>query len=139
MKAPFLALTMGQHMNQSFSRQQQYDPELRNFLYKNEPFLRALSIFVPGVPWDLPANAPIWQRRIIENWLTNAVRKMHGQKEKAVDIPAIIADSAMYQLTLRGTDSWAPIIEGAQQAPAIGGAMMTGQTPPVQVPQPQQP
>jgi hypothetical protein len=95
-----------------------------------------MSIFVPGVPWDLPANAPVWMRRIMENWMTNAVRRMNGQKEQGVDIPAVIADSAAYQLTLRGTDSWAPITEGAQNAGGVFGSMLTGEVPPPQAPQP---
>ena len=126
--APGNALAIGNRMHESFERQQQYDPELRDFLYKNEPFLRAMSMFVPGVPWDLPAGAPFWMRRIIENWLTNAERRMYGEKEEDLDIPGLIANSAMYNVTLRGPDSWDSIIGAAQQAPDILESMVTGKT-----------
>jgi hypothetical protein len=138
-KAPFAALSVGNHMNQSFQRQQQYDPELRNFLYKNEPFLRAMSMFVPGVPWDMPAGLPIWMRRAMEAWMTNEVREQRGQKPKDVDIPGLIADMAQYQLSLRGTDSLENIAGAAQHTPDILGAMLTGEAPTPQAPQPLQP
>jgi hypothetical protein len=156
MKAPFVAYTMGQTMHQSFERQQQYDSELRNYLYKNEPFLRSMSLFVPGLPWDLPSGFAFWQRRIMENWMTNQVRRMNGQKEIELNIPDLIANSAMFNLTLRGPDSWEPILDAANPMDdsidpatgqprglsmpkgiqAIGGAM-SGQAP--NLAQPQQP
>jgi hypothetical protein len=132
--APGNALAIGNRMHESFERQQQYDPELRDFLYKNEPFMRAMSLFVPGVPWDLPAGAPFWMRRIMENWLNNAEHRMYGEKEEPLDIPGLIANSALYNVTLRGPDSWDSIIGAAQQAPDILESMVTGKAKP---PQPQ--
>ena len=129
LKAPFLAYTMGNSMHQSFQRQQQYDPELRNFLYKNEPFLRAMSMFVPGLPWDLPSGMPFWARRITENWLQNHVREYNGQKTEDIDIPRLIADSAIFNLTYRGPQSWEDIHGAVGQAPEIASAVFSGETP----------
>jgi hypothetical protein len=130
-------------MYQSFQRQQQYDPELRNYLYKNEPFLRAMSLLVPGLPWDMPAQMPYWMRHIAELWMDNQQRAMNGEKQKPLDVGTVaglVAGTAAYQLTLRGPDQWEPVAEAAGHAPDIFGAMLTGQTPqPEGVPQPQQP
>jgi chorismate mutase len=138
-KAPFLAYSVGNRMHQSFQRQQQYDPELRNYLYRNEPFLRAMSLLVPGLPWDMPAAMPFWSRRLMENWLTNNVRAMNGQKQEDLDVPGLIVNSALYQMTLRGPDSWEPIAGAAAHAPDILGSMLTGEAPPPELPQAPQP
>lgn len=128
-KAPFAAYKMGQNMHQSYQRQQQYDPELRNFLYKNEPFLRAMSMFVPGLPWDMPSGMPFYARRIVENWATNQLRREQGIEEESIDIPGLIGESAVFGLTLRGPEQWSRIGGAIQQAPDIFGAMATGETP----------
>jgi hypothetical protein len=161
-KAPFLAWTMGNSMNQSFQRQQQYDPELRDFLYKNEPFLKAMSMFVPGLPWDLPSGLPFWMRRWIEHTMTNNERAINGEPQEDFDLGGLIADSAMYNLTLRGPDSFSSIWDamkpfdeanapinpdtgkkedfhfGMPQGLKALGAAITGQVPP-EGPLPQQP
>lgn len=88
--------------------------------------------------------------------MTNQVRRMNGQKEIELNIPDLIANSAMFNLTLRGPDSWEPILDAANPMDdsidpatgqprglsmpkgiqAIGGAM-SGQAP--NLAQPQQP
>jgi hypothetical protein len=98
-----------------------------------------MSLLVPGLPWDMPAAMPFWSRRLMENWLTNNVRAMNGQKQEDLDVPGLIVNSALYQMTLRGPDSWEPIAGAAAHAPDILGSMLTGEAPPPELPQAPQP
>jgi hypothetical protein len=130
-KAPLAPLILTQEFYQSFERQQQYDEELRNFLYMNEPYMRAMSMVVPGLPWDLPVNAPAWIRRVFTQWEENNVRAMNGQKPRDLDIPGIIKDSMEYQLNplTRQEMGLVDLAQAVPRIPEIAGTLITGKTP----------
>lgn len=90
LKAPFVALHNVNKMYQSLMTEIEENPELREWLDTNEPYLRAMAMLVPGVPWDLPVNAPLWMRHLIEQMEENAYKEQAGLKYKP--LPELLAD-----------------------------------------------
>ena len=72
--APGAGLMASQNIYRQVLVQKEADPEFREFLAKNEPAFRSLSMLVPATPFDLPVNAPLIVRRIAEMGATNANR-----------------------------------------------------------------
>jgi hypothetical protein len=79
-KAPLVGASMANQMYQHVMLQMENDPELRAFMEENEDAFRALSMMVPGLPWDLPVNAPLWLRRYVEAAATNIANDQAGKK-----------------------------------------------------------
>lgn len=127
-KAPGLAYNTTQRMYQSFMNQQEHDEELRQYLYENEPGLRSLAMFVPGVPWELPVNTPLWVRRIVEAQMTNAEREANGQEPLEIDVAKIIADVAGYQFGVgRAAQTLPETAEALTKLPGIAATVVGGQ------------
>jgi hypothetical protein len=78
--APLVALNTVHNVYQAVMEQQAYDPELRKYLADNEPALRSIAFLVPGIPWDLPVNSPLYLRRIAEAVATQQQRVLDGKK-----------------------------------------------------------
>jgi hypothetical protein len=143
MKAPGLGASVVNRMYQSFMNQQESDPELRQFLHENEPAIRTLAMFVPGVPWDLPVNAPLWLRRMVEaNMTRNDKRqelldKGYTPEEAEAELPEIdyakiMTDMVSYQVGPARTPIAAgDIVEGVQALPSILGRVMGGNPAPL--------
>jgi hypothetical protein len=79
-KAPGVALTYTNKMYQHTMNAMENDPNLRAWMAENEEALRAISMLVPGVPWDLPVNTPLPLRRYVEAVATNLRKDMDGEQ-----------------------------------------------------------
>ena len=84
-KAPGVALTATNKMYQHTMNAMENDPELRQFMDENEDAFRAIAMLVPGVPWDLPVNTPLWLRRYVEGVATNLQRDIEGKEPESYD------------------------------------------------------
>jgi hypothetical protein len=138
MKTPLLAASVTNRMYQSFMNQQESDPELRQFLHENEPALRTLSMFVPGVPWDLPVNSPLWMRRWMEFELTKQAKRQelldqgYTPAEAEAELPEfdpgkVLADVISYQVgPARTPTAISDLAEGVQALPTIAGRVLGG-------------
>jgi hypothetical protein len=60
--------------------QQENDPEYAKFMADNQDVWRFASMFIPGLPWDLPVNTPLWLRRYVEAAATNVYKDQMGEK-----------------------------------------------------------
>ena len=80
MKTPWVAADMVNTMYQHTMNQMENDPELKQFMAENEDAFRAVGMLVPGVPWDLPVNAPLWLRRYVEGVATNLQKDIDGEQ-----------------------------------------------------------
>ena len=109
LKAPFVALHNVNQVYQSVMTQQENDPELRKWLDDNEEYLRAISMMTPGLPWDIPVNAPLGVRRLVEALEENYYREMTGQEF-----------DTMPELMQRYLGKTIPDIMGYQFGPAMG-------------------
>jgi hypothetical protein len=139
--APLVALDSVHHIYQAVMEQQAYDPELRKYLADNEPALRAIAFLVPGVPWDLPVNTPLWLRRIAEGVATQNQRMLDGKTNKdgsparidpgKIDVGKIVTDTAGYALNpVRGFENVGDSIGGVVSAVgAVGGMLTNGGVP----------
>ena len=121
LKAPFGGLIATNHVYQSMMLQQSYDPELRKFLADNEPGLRAISTFTPGLPWEVPVNVSPPIRHFIAATLENLQRGAEGKKLQDVDWMKIgedVASRAFNPVTQiqQATDAGAGLVQ-------LGGAM----------------
>jgi hypothetical protein len=136
-KAPFATFAMAQRMAQQVALQTEYDPELNKFLEDNEPALRAIAFLVPGVPWDLPVNAPLWSRRMAEGLLTQQKRVMEGATNPdgtpaevdltKLDFPRIVGETAGYALNpVRGFETLGDTWAGVTSLPSIAAGVATG-------------
>jgi hypothetical protein len=130
LKMPLVAFNTANRMYQSFMHQQAYDEELRQYLYKNEPAMRAVSMFIPGVPWDLPVNTPLWSRRIVEGMMTNQQRELEGKEPLEINLGKIISDQIGYQIGVARSATTIPqTIEAAATMPNVIGRAMGGEEP----------
>jgi GNAT superfamily N-acetyltransferase len=130
LKAPLAGLAATNRMYQSFIRQQGHDENLREYLYKNEPAFRFLSMFVPGVPWDIPVNLAFPIRRLLEAHLQNAQRIDQGLKPLAIDYGKILGDVIGYQVgPTRSPMALGQLIDAAKEMPGLAGAGLTGRVP----------
>ena len=80
MKTPWVAADMVNTMYQHTMNQMENDPELKQFMAENEDAFRAIGMLVPGVPWDLPVNSPLWLRRYVEGVATNLQKDIDGEQ-----------------------------------------------------------
>ncbi len=141
MRAPMVAYNTVADIYRAVMLQQENDPELRKYLADNEPALRAIALMVPGVPWDLPVNAPNWLRRITEAIATQNQRVLEGRTNPdgtpasldltKIDAPKIVSDTAGY--ALNPVKGFGDIIDsglGIQKAAALGINQITGQPVP---------
>jgi hypothetical protein len=105
-KAPGVALTATNKMYQHTMNAIENDPDVRAFMDENEDALRAIAMLVPGVPWDLPVNAPLWLRRYIEGVATNLQKDIEGKQPESysawnafvsdIDYTKIVGDTIGY-------------------------------------------
>jgi hypothetical protein len=129
-KSPVVAYNTVNSMYTSFMHQQAYDEDLRQYMYKNEPALRTISMFLPGVPWDMPVNISLWQRRLIEGVMTNQQRELEGKKPLNIDVGKIISDTIGYQIgAARSATTIPQTLGGATALPNIIGRAMGGDEP----------
>jgi len=134
-QAPLLGLNVVNDIYKGVMLQQEYDPELRAWLENYEPALRAIGMMVPGLPWDLPVNAPLWVRRLSEAYSTNRLREMNGMEPLAVDVPRITADSLQYMFgPVQGTLSLTELGEGIAALGELAVGSVAGQIPKVTEP-----
>lgn len=108
LNAPMASYAAVGQVYRAIMLQQAYDPELRKYMKNNEPAMRALAMFVPGLPWDLPVNAPLWLRRIAEGVSTQQQRVLDGKMNPdgtpaqvdltKIDVFKIASDTAGYAL-----------------------------------------
>lgn len=123
-KAPFVALDITNSIYQHVMTQQEYDPNMRKWMDDNEPYLRGISSITPGLPWDIPVNAPLWLRRTVEGMQQFAVDKAQGKikpdktghmKDEwdalRASLPKAITDSVSYAI--------GPV-QGSEQAAQFG-------------------
>jgi hypothetical protein len=141
--APGWAASITSKMYQSFMNQQESDPELRQFLHENEPALRTLSMFIPGVPWDLPVNAPLALRRITEWWLTREEKRQElldsGYTPEEADkelpdfnVPKLLSDIVSYQVgPARTPTAIGDVVEGVKAMPAVIDRLVGGGSGPM--------
>ena len=128
LKTPLLGLQTVNTLYRSFMTQQEYDPELRQFLLDNEPALRALSMMTPGLPWELPANVPLLFRRWAENAQENAVRQAEGKEPVDFAWDKAILDIASYQIgPVRSVISLPQTIQGALVTSDVMKQVATGE------------
>jgi len=80
LKAPLVALDLVHTMYQHTMNAIENDPELRQAMAENEDWFRAIAMLVPGVPWDLPVNSPLWLRRYVEGVATNLQKDIDGEQ-----------------------------------------------------------
>lgn len=134
-KAPGLAMSVTNRMYQSFMNQQEHDPELRQFLFENEPAMRTLSMYVPGVPWDLPVNAPLALRRWMEWMQTVEQKRLEGVAEEDLpefDPAKVLGDIVSYQVgPARTPQALGETWEGLQAIPNVLGRVMGGNREPL--------
>jgi hypothetical protein len=127
-KAPMLGFNTTNRMYQSFMRQQEYDEDFRRYMYENEPAMRLVAMFIPGVPWDIPVNTPLWMRRINEARMTRELKRQQyidsgkytpeeiEEKLPDIDIPKIMSDVLGYQFGPgRSFQSFGDIISAVPQ------------------------
>jgi hypothetical protein len=141
LKAPFVALNTVQNVYQAVMEQQAYDPELRAYLAEHEDSFRALAMLVPGLPWDLPVNSPLWMRRIAEAVGQQNARVVEGTTNPdgsaaAVDITKIdygrlFTDVAGYSLNpVRGFENVGETVGAAAGLPGMAADIATGNATP---------
>lgn len=139
MKAPGGALNIVNKMYQQVMLQQAYDPELREYLADNEPALRAMAMLVPGLPWELPVNTPLYIRRIVEAVATQQERVLQGKKNPdgtpaevdlgKIDYGNVFTDVSGYSLNpIKGVFDVADTVTGTATmlGAAAGGALTSG-------------
>jgi hypothetical protein len=136
-----VALSSVHNIYQAVMQQQAYDPELRKYLADNEPALRSIAFLVPGVPWDLPVNTPLWLRRVAEGVATQNQRMLDGKVNKdgsparidpsKIDVGKIATDVAGYALNpVRGFETAGDSVGGIVSAVgAVGGMLTSGGVP----------
>jgi len=81
LEMPLVGIQNVNKMYQHVMLQQENDPELRQFLADNEDAFRALAMFIPGLPWDLPVNIPNWARRSVEAIAESYFTQMENEGE----------------------------------------------------------
>jgi len=106
LKTPWVAADMVNTMYQHTMNQMENDPELKQFMAENEDAFRAIGMLVPGVPWDLPVNSPLWLRRYVEGVATNLQKDIDGEQPEDysawqafvtdVDAARIVSDTIGY-------------------------------------------
>lgn len=145
-EAPFAAFNVAYRMYRQTLQQTAYDEEMQNYLKDNEPALRALAMFIPGLPWDLPANAPLYMRRIVEALATQDAKSAAGEMRPdgtpyeidptKIDYGRIMSESLGYAFgPYKGVES---LIDSAQGAATMGNALASdfvGSALPVSTPQ----
>lgn len=94
LKAPFGGLLLTNQVYRAMMQQQSFDPELRQFLADNEPGLRAISTFTPGLPWEVPVNVSPIIRHIISAEAENLQREQQGLERKNIDYLRVATDVA---------------------------------------------
>lgn len=136
--APMVAYNTVGDIYRGVMLQQENDPELRTYLKDNEPTMRALAMLVPGVPWDLPVNSPLWLRRISEAVATQNKRVLEGATNPdgtpaaidlgKIDAPKIIGEVAGYALNpVRGVENVADSFNAVKSGLGMAGSVITGQ------------
>jgi hypothetical protein len=136
-KAPLVGYKTVGDIYRAVMLQQENDPELREYLTNNEPALRAIAMLVPGVPWDLPVNSPLWVRRMAEAVATQQQRVLDGKTNPdgtpasldltKIDVPKIIEDTAGYALNpVKGIGNIVDTVTGVAQSAELGANLVSG-------------
>ena len=89
-----------------------------------------LNMLLPATPWDIPANFPLWARRVSEHGLSAQDKVAQGAAPGSFDLAKTVGDVATYAFgygqsakTLSSASKTfdAPIFGGGASAAAAGG------------------
>jgi hypothetical protein len=106
METPFLTWNVAREIGDTIRAQSETDESFRQFLSDNEDAFMLFSMFFPGLPQDIPANASLPLRRIAEQGLENQVKFAQGmsaEEVKDIDYAKGAGDAMFYALGPAGT------------------------------------
>lgn len=127
---PGLGFLNAQRVWSAVEMQKDTDPEFRKFMNdpKNDKFFRGLSMLSPATPWDMPANYPLYARRLSEWGLEQQDRREQGRQEKGFDAPKVAGEVASYAFGPASSLDWLSDIAKWGDAPIIGQGTGEGGT-----------
>ena len=141
-EAPMAAMNVAYRVYHQTMQQMAYDENTQKFMADNEPYIRALSMFIPGLPWELPVNAPAYVRRITEALATQDLQHAEGRTHRdgspinvdpfALDYEKITGDTLSYAFgPTAGIGSLVDSVTGAGAlaAAAAGGVLHSTSNP----------
>lgn len=76
--APFAGFEAAQQVYRGVLLQKEADPEFRDWMKDNDAAFRFGSMMLPALPWEIPVNAPLWARRIMESESMDRLRAVRG-------------------------------------------------------------
>jgi hypothetical protein len=83
--APLGGLALATNVYNSVALQATSDTDLHDFIDSNPALVRMLNLLVPGQPWDIPINMPLWAQKAEEVQLENARRKGTSSAQRSYD------------------------------------------------------
>jgi hypothetical protein len=96
----------------SVMQQQETDPEFNEWMEERKDMWRALAMLLPAVPWDVPANFPLWMRRFSEWGHESQARVAEGKEAKDFDVSGTARDMTEYAFGLASTAGWVGDVTG---------------------------
>jgi len=76
--APFGGLALSNAVYRQIMLQQNFDPNFRKAMIENNGLWHFVSMLTPALPWEIPANAPLWSRRLAEASAEHEYAKAQG-------------------------------------------------------------
>ena len=119
---PGLGFLNAQRAWTAVEMQKANDTEFREMMDdpQNAKMYRSLGMFLPAVPWDIPANFPLWSRRVAEQGLTDQERIKQGEEPRGLDIAATAHDVLSYSYGPAATLDWMGDVAKFPKAPVFG-------------------
>jgi hypothetical protein len=120
---PGMGFVNAQRVYNAVEMQKDSDPEFRKTMNdpKNDKFFRGLAMLVPATPWDIPANFPLYTRRLAEWGLESQERVATGRTPKGFDVPKVASDVTSYAFGPAASLDWLSDIAKWGDAPILGG------------------
>jgi hypothetical protein len=136
--SPFMGYSNAMRVQNSVEMQKDTDPEFSAAVNdpKNAQVWRNMMMFLPATPWDIPANFPLWQRRIAEWGLESqeevATARAAGQEPSDItplNVNKLGSEIVSYAFGPKATFDWLDDMAQLPKAPALGGEASEGVTP----------
>jgi hypothetical protein len=121
--SPFYGFVNAERVWNSVQMQRATDPSMQAAIddKKNQSLWMNLNMLLPATPWDIPANFPLWSRRIAEFGLTAQDRAAQGQPAPAFDLAKTAGDVATYAFGYGQTAKTVSGFAKSLGAPVLGG------------------
>jgi hypothetical protein len=121
--SPFYGFINAQRVWNSVQMQRTSDPSMDAAINdkKNQALWMNFNMLLPATPWDIPANFPLWSRRIAEFGLNAEDKAAVGEQAPAFDLAKTASDVGTYAFGLGQSLKTLSSFSKALGAPVLGG------------------